>query len=141
MNEAYPFSYRWYCTRLHKRKRKDTFKSVYVFEKSFHINPLNPPNNLMGLWWAQTSRWKPESLRLGQLIFSPLGFLHINIDYILLFWLRQGLDCRKWQRFRFSHHLAAQFGSGCRAAGSLDSCTSVALISVILSRSAHETPD
>lgn len=63
-----------------------------------------------------------------------------TINYIFLFWLRARLKCGKWQGFRFSHYFAARFGSECRAAKDLDSCTSVAPISVILSWSAHETP-
>lgn len=38
----------------------------------------------MGLWWPQNSRWKPKFFRLGQLIFCPLGFMHIDINYMFL---------------------------------------------------------
>lgn len=64
----------------------------------------------MGPWRAQTSELN-HCLRLGQLPFFPLGFMHINISYISS--LDPGLNSRTWQG------VSAQFGSDCRAAEAL----------------------
>lgn len=70
----------------------------------------------MGPWRAQTSELN-HCLRLGQLPFFPLGFMHINISYISS--LDPGLNSRTWQGVSFSQCVSAQFGSDCRAAEAL----------------------
>lgn len=71
------------------------------------------------------SRWDLESQTLGQVIFNTLGFIHIAIN---------DLFCPDFDRTVENGrvYVAVQFGSVCRAATDVDSCTSVAHISVIL---------
>lgn len=62
-------------------RRPEALKSAHRFETFFSYS-INPPNNkCMGPWRAQTSELN-HCLRLGQLPFCHLGFMHMNISHI-----------------------------------------------------------